>query len=153
MGILTNFGQSLSYTTSNGTLDDAMAAAFILAILLVSLIAGVILYLVIALSLMQIFKKAGVKQWIAWIPYYNSWKMLEIGGQPGFWAILGVVPVISIVTLVYTYIAMYHIGKKLGKDDSFMILAIFLPLVWYIWLAVDKSKWHDKASSAPSLAK
>jgi hypothetical protein len=49
------------------------------------------------------------------------------------------------------YIAMYHIGKKLGKDGVFVLLAIFLPIVWLIWLAVDKSKWNDKASTAPSL--
>jgi len=157
MGILTYFGQTFSqsdYTnTSNGTLDDATAAALILGILLVSLIVGFVLYLVVSLSLMQIFKKAGVKPWIAWIPYYSNWKMLEIGGQQGFWAVLIIVPVVSIVSAVYTFIAMYHIGKKLGKDDAFVIIGIFLPLVWYIWLAVDKSKWHDKASSAPSLAK
>ena len=157
MGILTYFGQTFSqsdYTnTSNGTLDDATAAALILGILLVSLIVGFVLYLVVSLSLMQIFKKAGVKPWIAWIPYYSNWKMLEIGGQQGFWAVLIIVPVVSIVSAVYTFIAMYHIGKKPGKDDAFVIIGIFLPLVWYIWLAVDKSKWHDKASSAPSLAK
>jgi len=157
MGILTYFGQTFGqsdYTnTSNGTLDDATAAALILGILLVSLIVGFVLYLVVSLSLMQIFKKAGVKPWIAWIPYYSNWKMLEMGGQQGFWAVLIIVPVVSIVSAVYTFIAMYHIGKKLGKDDAFVIIGIFLPLVWYIWLAVDQSKWHDKASSAPSLAK
>ncbi len=75
------------------------------------------------------------------MPIYNTWKLLEIGGQQGFWAVLGVIPIINIVSSVFTYIAMYHIGKRLGKDDWFVLLAIFLPLVWLIWLAFDDSKW------------
>jgi len=133
--------------------DESAATALILISLFFILAFGILTYIIIALSLMKIFKKAGVKQWVAWVPYYNSWKMLEIGGQPGFWAILSIVPIVSIIYAVYTYIAMYHIGKKLGKDDAFILVGLFLPLVWYIWLAVDKSKWHDEASNAPSVAK
>lgn len=40
-------------------------------------------------------------------------------------------------------IGMYNIGLKLGKSSSFVLLAIFLPLVWLIWLAVDKSTWNE----------
>ena len=157
MGILTQFGQTFSqadYTNaSNGTMDDATAVALMVIILFATLIIAIVTYVIVGLALMQIFKKAGVKPWIAWVPFYNNWKMLEIGGQAGYWAVLTIVPVISIVSAVFMYIAMYHIGKKLGKDDVFIILGIFLPLVWYIWLAVDKSQWNDAASTAPSLAK
>ena len=157
MGILTQFGQTFSqadYTNaSNGTMDDATAVALMVIILFATLIIAIVTYVIVGLALMQIFKKAGVKPWIAWVPFYNNWKMLEIGGQAGYWAVLTIVPVISIVSAVFMYIAMYHIGKKLGKDDAFIILGIFLPLVWYIWLAVDKSQWNDAASTAPSLAK
>lgn len=51
------------------------------------------------------------------------------------------------------YIAQYHIGIKLGKSGAFVVLAIFLPLVWIIWLAVDKSVWNDEASPSRSLHK
>lgn len=151
MNILSTFAQYY-YTTSNGTGDDAYAAAALILIsMLFSIVIGLGLYIVFALCLMNIFRKAGVKPWIAWVPFYNNWKLLEIGGQQGFWAVLAIVPIANIVSAVYMYIAMYHIGKKLGKDDIFVLLGIFLPIVWLIWLAVDKSKWNDKASSAPSL--
>jgi len=156
MGILTHLGQTFTqanYTnTSNGTLDDATTSAIIVGFVLLTFIISLALYLTISLCLMSIFKKAGVKQWIAWVPVYNSWKILEIGGQQGFWAVLSIVPIVSLVSLVYIYIAMYHIGIKLGKDGIFVLLAILLPYVWYIWLAVDKSVWNDQASTAPSLA-
>ena len=41
-------------------------------------------YVVYAIFLGKIFKKAGVDSYKAWIPIYNTWKTLEIGGQQGF---------------------------------------------------------------------
>jgi len=158
MNILTTFAQGYytyrdSYSnTSNGTGDDAAAAGLlVLFFLFATFLFTVLVYAVYSFCLMKIFKKAGVEGWIAWVPIYNNWKLLEIGGQQGFWAVLAVVPVVSIVSAIFMYISMFHIGKKLGKEDYFVLLAIFLPLVWLIWLAADKSKWNDKASTAPSL--
>jgi uncharacterized membrane protein len=118
----------------------AMIVLGILAFLVV-----VVLYVVMALFTGKIFKKAGVEQWRAWVPIYNNWLLLELGGQKGFWAVLHLVPVINIVSAIFMYIAMYHIGRKLGKDDAFVLLAIFLPLVWTIWLGVDSSTWSGPA--------
>lgn len=94
---------------------------------------------------MRIFKKAGTQPWAAWVPVYNNWKLLEIGGQHGFWAILSFIPIVNIVAAVYVIIAMYNIGLKLGKGGAFVVLALFLPIVWLIWLAVDGSTWNDAA--------
>ena len=103
-------------------------------------------YIVSALCLMSIFKKAGQDAWPAWVPVYNTWKTLEIGGQKGFWSVLFFVPIVNIVAAVYYYIAQYHIGLRLGKSGAFLLWAIFLPIVWYIWLAVDKSTWNESAA-------
>ncbi len=109
----------------------------------------VVCYAVTAWLLGRVFKKAGTPQWIAWVPVYNNWKILELGGQQGFWAVLGLIPLVSIVAAVFTYIAMYHIGKKLGKEDWFVLLAIFLPFVWLVWLAFDDSKWRETPARKP----
>ena len=74
--------------------------------------------------------------------------MLELGGQKGWWAILMLVPVVNIVALVFYFIAAYYIGLKLGKEGVFVLLAIFLPIVWLIWLAFDKSTWNNAAPAA-----
>lgn len=158
MNTLTTFAQSFYNTdfypsASNGVNADATAnAALVILFFTFYFIFLIVLYVIISLLMMQIFKKAGVKPWIAWVPVYNSWKLYEIGGQQGFWAVLLLVPIVNIVSSIYLYIAMYHIGKKLEKPGEFVLLGIFLPLVWFIWLAVDKSKWNDGASTAPSLA-
>jgi len=111
-------------------------------------------YITNAIFTAKIFKKAGVPAWVAWVPVYRDWKILEIGGQYGWFFLLVLLPLVgSLFSVTMTYIAMYHIGKKLGKDGSFITLGIFLPIVWLAWLAVDKSTWNDSASTAPSLHK
>ena len=154
MNTLLTFAQSYyeyTTTTTSSNIDDATAAAIGAAVILFTLIFTVIAYVVGALLIGRIFKKADIKPWIAWVPIYNNYKLLEIGGQSGFWAILAVIPVVNIVSAVFMYIAMYNVSLKLGKDGSFVLWAIFLPIVWLIWLAVDKSVWNN-AVGAPSQA-
>lgn len=129
------------YTPEPTAGDIAAGAAIAGAFLFFFLIVALISYVITAWLLGRIFKKAGVEQWIAWVPIYNNWKLLEIGGQQGFWAVLALIPFVNIVSAIFTYIAMYHVGKKLGKEDWFVLFAIFLPIVWLIWLAFDDSKW------------
>jgi hypothetical protein len=104
-------------------------------------------YVVTALFLGRIFKKAGIESWKAWVPVYNQWILLELGDQKGFWSVLSFVPFVSLVSYVFTCIAMYRIGLKLGKEGAFVLWGIFLPLVWIIWLGVDKSTWNDKTDT------
>lgn len=146
------YSSSMYETTSTASSADTAAALAILAFVYgVMIIAGIITYVVVSLCLMRIFKKAGAPAWAAWVPIYNSWKILEIGGQQGFWAVLAIIPFVNIVSAVFIIIAQYHIGLKLGKSGMFVLWAIFVPIVWFIWLAVDKSTWNDSASSAPAL--
>ncbi|MEI6850688.1 MAG: DUF5684 domain-containing protein [Candidatus Saccharibacteria bacterium] len=111
------------------------------------LISILIAYAISSFLLSRIFKKAGVEGWIAWVPIYNMWTLFELGDQKGWLVLLNFVPIVQIVSLVYMYIAMYHIGRKFGKEDWFIALAIFLPIVWYIILAFDKSQWNGGMQS------
>jgi hypothetical protein len=146
MNTLTQFAQyytTQSTTVSTATPEELAAAAAILAVVIViSLIFAVLAYAISAWLLGRIFKKASIPQWIAWVPFYNSWKLLEMGDQKGFWAVLTIIPVVSYVSLVFMYIAMYKIGLKFGKEGWWVILAIFVPIVWIAILAFDSSKWN-----------
>lgn len=136
-----------SYSSYSDT-DPAVAAAAFGFFMLMALVFFAIAFVVTALLLSRIFKKAGVEEWKAWVPVYNSWVLLELGGQKGYWAILAYVPIVNIVAAVFLYIAMYNIGLKFGKGGEFVLWAIFLPIVWLIWLATDDSKWNKKAATA-----
>ena len=147
MTYITQLAQYTTTTTTSLTEDQAVAlGAGLLLFVLLTFIFSAVLYVINAILLGRIFKKAGEPAWAAWVPFYNSWKMLEMGNQQGFWAILAIIPFVNIVSAVFLYIAMYHIGLKLGKSGGFVALGIFLPLVWIIWLAVDKSTWNEAAS-------
>lgn len=140
------------YYQNSSSADPAVTAAIVAVFFTFLLFILIASYAVSAFLLGRLFKKADVSQWIAWVPVYNTWKLLELGGQQGFWAILALIPFVSFVSLIFTYIAMFNIGKKLGKDDWFVLLAIFVPIVWLIWLGFDDSKWPTKkklSSKAP----
>ena len=141
-----------SFNDGGTRIDDETTVAVAGLFFFVFFIALVVMYIITAIFLGKIFKKAGLAAWPAWVPIYNTWKLLEIGGQPGFWAPLGLITPINIVTTVFTYIAMYHVGKKLGKSGTFVLLGIFLPIVWVIWLGSDKSTWNEGLSDAPNRA-
>lgn len=135
------------YSSSTSSTDAAAAAGAMMFIMMFAFVVFVVSYVVFALLLGRIFAKAGVPQWKAWVPVYNNWIMMELGDQAGFWAVLAYIPIINIVAIVFMYMAMYKIGLKLGKEGAFVLLAIFLPLVWFIWLAVDKSTWKGSAAT------
>lgn len=146
-------GYYYEYDPSVAYSDPAATAATLLILGVVYFFAFAITYVIHALLLSQIFHKAGVARWVAWVPFYNSWKMLEIGGQQGFWAVLTLVPLVNIASVVFTYISMYYIGLKLGKSGPFLLLGIFLPVVWLAILGLDSSKWDEKkAPQAPRLS-
>lgn len=138
-----------SYYTTYYTNDYDIGPA-IIAGLVIGFWVGIAAYVISAIFLGMIFKKAGEPAWKAWVPIYNAWTLLKLGGQNGIWAVLALIPVVNIVSAIFMYIAMYYVGKKLGKPDAFVLLAIFLPVVWLIWLAVDSSTWKDAKPSRPS---
>jgi H+/gluconate symporter-like permease len=100
------------------------------------------IYCLNAWFISRIFKKAGLDQWKAWVPIYNEWCMLELGDQRGWYVLLAFVPIMgTIAYLTFWTISRYEIGKKLGKDDAFVLLAVFIDIAWLIWLAFDESRW------------
>ena len=145
------FAQMTTTSTSTSTLDAETAAMVTVVTVFVTLIGMVLAYVLAGILYGKIFKKAGIPSWIAWVPVYNSWKIFEIGGQHGYWAILSFIPFVNFVAAIFSYISMYNIGLKFGKQGTFVLLAIFFPIVWVIWLAFDKSTWNN-AAGAPSRA-
>src|SRR3954469_9794970 len=87
-------------------------------------------YVVNAFALMSLFRKVGVAPWIGWVPYYNTWTLLELGGQPGPLALLSLVPYGNYAVLVFLAIAHHRTGIAFRKSTGWVVLAIFLPFVW-----------------------
>lgn len=136
MSHLTQFAQTSTgmYTNSQDPNNGVL--------IVVAVIAGLIAYVISAWLMGRIFQKAGIPAWKAWVPVYNTWTMLELGKQPGWWAIVSLIPWVGLISIIFIFIAMYNIGLGFGKKGVFVLWGIFLPIVWYTWLAFDNSKWQ-----------
>jgi len=113
-------------------------------IFLVAAVIAIAYYVVMSIALSRLFRKVGIEGWIAWIPIYNTWKWLELGGQPGWLSLLSLVSPAGIVTSVFLYVGMHRTGIAFRKDAAFLVLGIFLPFVWAFMLSSDKEQYHPE---------
>lgn len=109
---------------------------------------AVVAYVVVAVSLSLFFRKVGVERWIAWVPYYNVWKWLEVGGQRGEWALLMLVPGGGIVTAIFLIIGMHRTGIAFGKGAATVVLGAFLPVVWLLFYAFQAGIYRPELITA-----
>ncbi|MDR1196926.1 MAG: DUF5684 domain-containing protein [Candidatus Nomurabacteria bacterium] len=141
-----------NYSTST-VADSAGLAAFLAAYLFIWCIVLIAAYVVEAIFMMMLFKKAGVAAWKAWVPVYNTIKFWQLGGQNPLFLLFALIPGAgAIVVAIFDFIAAYNIGLKLGKSGGWVAMYIFLPIIWLIIMGVDSSQWKDslgKASLAP----
>lgn len=137
-----------SITPISATETDVFSGVMAMIVLSVILFAfAIVVYVISSIFLGKVFKKAGVDPIKAWIPIYNNWKVLEIGGQQGFWAILYLIPGVGIVTTVMMIIATHNINKKIGYDIGMTVLYIFAPLIWVIIAGINKNPWNESLGS------
>jgi hypothetical protein len=94
-----------------------------------------IVYVLTGVTLSMFFRKVGVNPAIAWVPIYNFWKWLEVGGHNGALALLSLIPYGSLVTSVFLAIGMYRTGIAFRKDASWVVLGIFVPWLWCILIS------------------
>jgi len=117
----------------------------------VSMAIAVVSWVLVAIPLAALFRKAGIEPWKAWIPFYSTYTWLRLGGHNGHWVWLSLVPYGSVVTSVFLYIGMYRTGKAFGKDTGFVVLGIFLPWVWLFILGFGKDEYRPELIAAAGL--
>jgi hypothetical protein len=111
----------------------AMGAAF----LFIAVI-GIAFYVYFALALQTIAKKTNTpNDWWAWVPIISAILMLNIAKKPVWWFILFLVPLVNIVIIIITFMA---IAEARNKPNWWGILMI-LPLVNLI--AIGYLAWAD----------
>ena len=88
----------------------------------------------------KIYVKAGKPGWGCIVPVYDFILKLEIACRPTWWIFLMLIPVVNIVIAI---IIIIDIAKAFGKDSSFAIGMIFLPIIFYPILAFDSSEYRE----------
>lgn len=134
--------------------DMAVLISFMLGYVVVALV----IYVLFALGLSRILKKYNHPQpWAAWVPVYNVWVLLELGRQPGWYALLaiaGAIPVIgplaAVLVVVVEIFAFININKAFGKSlGGYTVLAALLTPVWALMLGFGKDQPVLARSNGP----
>src|SRR6478735_258551 len=74
------------------------------------------------------FEKAGQPGWACLIPVYNYYIMLKIGGKPGWWLLLFLIPLVNVVFAVWT---VNMVSKSFGKDEGFTVGLVLLGFIFW----------------------
>jgi hypothetical protein len=120
-------------------------------ILMIRLIAGlmavsfVVLYIA---GMWRVFSKAGQPGWAVLVPFYNNYILLKIGGMPGWWLLLLLIPLVNIVILA---IEANHVAKSFGKSGSFGFFLLFLFPIGYMILGFGNSRYLGPAAYRPAM--
>jgi hypothetical protein len=132
--------------------DSGVAAGAFLAIVIgyvvVILLAVAVGYVLQAVGFMLLFKKVGIETWIAWVPFYNTWKFLELGSQPGWISLLSLIGVGRYIVIVFQAIGAHRVGISFGKDTGWLVLEIFLPWLWCILLGRQQEVYDPRRLQA-----
>jgi signal peptidase I len=84
------------------------------------------------------FKKAGIEPWKAFIPFYNTWCMVEKMELPKYWFFLQLIPIAGqFITIWITIKFVEHFGRfGVGHHAA----TTFLPFVYFPYLGFSKTE-------------
>jgi len=90
-------------------------------------------------ALWKVFVKAGQPGWAAIIPIYNIYIMTKIGGKPGYWTLLCLIPIVNYIFSIWLY---NMISKSFGKDEGFTVGLVLLGFVFWPILGFGSAKYQ-----------
>jgi hypothetical protein len=138
------------YSSSYSSAGAGLAIGVILLIWLFTIL-GV--YLLTAIPMYKIFKKAGKKGWEAFVPIYNLVVELQIVNINPIWILLVLVPGVgSLCMTAINIFAAIRLCKGFGKDTGFIVGYVLLTLIFQFILAFDSSTWDASRIDMNSLS-
>ncbi|MFZ1798710.1 MAG: DUF5684 domain-containing protein, partial [Chitinophagaceae bacterium] len=96
------------------------------------------------IGLFGMFKKSGIRpEWAAFIPFYNTWLIVEKCGIKKIWFWLQLIPIAGqFITIWITIIFVMHFGKVNLIDHA---LTVFLPFIYLPYLGFsDSVRWGGR---------
>jgi signal peptidase I len=103
--------------------------------LLVLLLIQVILLLLPSVGLARLFEKAGVPGWKAYIPFYNTWVMMQLAERPKHWVFWQFIPVVGWFITMGIYVEFVKTYGKFALWEH--ALAALLPLIYFPMIGFD----------------
>jgi len=108
-------------------------------ILLVLISVGVTVFWIAAVW--KVYTKAGEPGWASIIPIYNAYVFLKIGGKPGWWLVLMLIPFVNLIVAVVASVA---VAERFGKSQGFGVGIALLGFIFYPILGFGGSKYTER---------
>ena len=109
--------------------------------IIILIISCLFAYLLTCFFVSKVFKKGKIKQYLAYIPFVNLVKLLNLADFKWYY-IFGLL--ISPVNIWFHIYLCIKLGKKFNKSNGFIVLLALLPIVGYAILGFDESKYDAK---------
>lgn len=88
------------------------------------------------IGMYEMFKKAGIEAWKAFIPLYNTWLIVDICKLKKYWFWLQLIPIAGqFITIWITIMFTMHFGKVNVIHHT---LATLVPFIYFPWLGFSK---------------
>lgn len=108
--------------------------------LLVLVLIQLLILLLPSIGLYKLFEKGGAPGWKAFIPFYNTWIMLELAERPKHWVYWQLIPVVGWFITMGIYVEFI---KAFGKFHFYEhAMAALVPVLYFPYVGYDaKSKF------------
>jgi signal peptidase I len=103
--------------------------------LLVLVLIQIIILLLPSIGAAKLFEKAGVPGWKAYVPFYNTWIMLQLAERPKHWVYWQIIPVVGWFISLGIYVEFV---KTFGKFKLWEhAMAALLPIIYFPMIGFD----------------
>jgi signal peptidase I len=102
---------------------------------LILLIIQLLILLLPSFGLAKLFEKAGAPTWAAYIPFYNTWVMLQLGDRPRHWMFWQLIPIVGWFVSMGIFVEFVKLYGKFGLHEH--ALAALLPVLYFPYLGFD----------------
>lgn len=88
-----------------------------------SVIGSLVGYLITAIALYGVFKKAGEPAWAAFVPFYNTFILVRIAGYNPWMFLLFLIPIVNVV---FAIVVALGVGRAFNRGALFSIVLLWL---------------------------
>ena len=103
------------------------------------IILWIVMTVVLIVANWKIFTKAGKPGWAILIPIYNIIVMMQIIKKPLWWVIMLFIPLVNVV---FCILIAYNMVLKFGQPGWHVVLALFIGIIYYPYLAFSKAEYQ-----------
>jgi hypothetical protein len=102
------------------------------------------LLIITLIGMWKMFSKAGIPGIYAIIPIVNIFFLPKVGGKPIWWAIMYFVPLVNILFVIMTYMA---IAERFGRGIGTVVGLFLLKPIFFCILGFGSAEWTPPAES------